>query len=828
MEINPPIPRPDGYLPMRAVPARSSAPNSPASRLAIAVRGALLCAALGSVLPLTSWAADAASITRSRAYAIPAGPLGEVLNTFAREAGITLSTTPQQTAGLQSEGLNGTYSVDQGLARLLADTPLQAEDQGDGSYVLRAAGPKDALALPATSVFALGNALGSEDGYLATHSQIATKTSKALLETSQSVSVVTREQIDDQGSKTVQQAIRYTPGIFTGQVGASNRYDYIVMRGFADNSVDNIYLDGLKAMGDSGTFSSMQIDPYFLERIDVLKGPSSVLYGRSLPGGLVALTSKKPLYEDYHQVTASVGNMQQKELGFDFSGPLDDEKRIAYRLVGLGKGADTQFDHAKEERYAIAPSLAIDFSDDTTLTLQGYLQHDPNGGYHSGVPADGALYHHNGRKIDRDFFDGEPDVDDFDRTQRMFGYQLEHRIDDVWSARQNFRYLQSDVSLAQVYSYGWTAPDSNELTRYFSGARERLEAYIIDNMAQAEFATGAARHTLLMGLDYQRRHTSVDWSSGSVAPIDAFDPVYGNSAISYYPDDNHTRRLEQTGVYAQDLIDLDNWRFSLGMRQDWVTVEDKNRSTGSKADDDWKKFTGRAGVLYLFDNGVAPYVSYSESFNPNAYSDQDGTPLEPTEGKQWELGLKYQPPGSASLYTASLFHITQENVATKEPQDNFYTSVGEIRSQGLELEAHIQATRNLKLLGSYTYTDITYTKSLDGNQGHTPNQAPKHMASIWADYAFDAGPLDGLSIGGGARYVGETWADKENTLRVPDYTLVDARIGYDLGKLGMKGLDVSLNANNLLDKDYVASCYNLDYCYFGEKRNVTATVNYQF
>ncbi|KAF1061134.1 MAG: Ferrichrome outer membrane transporter/phage receptor [Pseudomonas citronellolis] len=286
---------------MRAVPAPLFAPLRASSphRLASAVRGALLCAAFAGGLPAMAWAADAASITSSRAYAIPAGPLGDALNSFAREAGITLSATPEQTRDLQSAGLNGTYSVEQGLARLLADTPLQAESQGNGTYILRTVTtPGDALAMPATNVFALGNALGSEDGYLATHSQIATKTSKALLETSQSVSVITREQIDDTASHTVQQAMRYTPGIFTGQVGASNRYDYVVMRGFADNSVDNIYLDGLKSMGDSGTFSSMQVDPYFLERIDVLKGPSSVLYGRSLPGGLVALTSKKPLYED--------------------------------------------------------------------------------------------------------------------------------------------------------------------------------------------------------------------------------------------------------------------------------------------------------------------------------------------------------------------------------------------------------------------------------------------------------------------------------------------------------------------------------------------------
>ncbi|OWJ97106.1 TonB-dependent siderophore receptor [Pseudomonas sp. A46] len=800
-----------------------------ASRLALAVRGALISAALAApLLPAAGWADQAAEVA-SRSYAIPAGPLGDALNRFAREAGINLAATPTQVRGLRSPGLSGNHGVEAGLARLLEGSGLQAEDLGNGSFVVREVSSGAALEVPSTQVFALGNALGSADGYLATHSQIATKTSKALLETSQSVSVVTREQIDDQGSKTVQQAMRYTPGIFTGQVGASNRYDYIVMRGFADNSVDNVYLDGLKTMGDSGTFSSLQVDPYFLERIDVLKGPSSVLYGRSLPGGLVALTSKKPLYEDYHQVQATLGNLDQKGLGFDFSGPLDEEKRIAYRLVGLGKGGDTQFDHTREERYAIAPTLAIDFSDDTTLTLLGYLQHDPNGGYHSGVPADGSLYPHNGRRIDRDFFDGEPALDDFDRTQRMVGYQLEHRFDDVWSARQNLRYLSAQVDLSQVYGYQWTGAGSNALNRYFSGASEDLDAYILDNMVQAEFDWGPARHTLLTGLDYQKRKAKVDWTSASVSPLDAFDPVYGNATLGPLYEDNHTRRLEQTGLYLQDLVDLDRWRFSLGLRQDWVDVSDQNRSTGGRSEGDWSRFTGRAGVLYLFDNGVAPYISYSESFNPNAYSDNTGKPLEPTEGKQWEAGLKFQPADSDSLYTASLFHIVQQNVASKLPQNSYYESVGEVRSQGLELEANTQLTEQLKVLASYTYTDITYSESVDkAVQGNTPNQAPRHMASIWGQYDFDAGALDGLRTGLGVRYVGKSWADKENTLHVPSYTLVDALIGYDLGKLGLKGMDLSLNANNLLDEDYVASCYSLDFCYFGEQRNLTATLGYQF
>ncbi|WP_338806519.1 TonB-dependent siderophore receptor [Pseudomonas chlororaphis] len=819
----------------------------PALGLRHAVRVALLSSALGvAALPCLAQAAETGAASLSHSYNIPGGALSDVLNRFAREAGITLSMTPAQLQGRQSAGLKGEYSTDQALGQLLNGSGLEALSQDGSSYVLRALPETGALALPTTDIkgFALGNALGSMEGYNATHSQIATKTSTALLETSQSVSVVTREQMDDQGSQTVSQTMRYTPGVLTNPYGATHRYDYVAMRGFNDGSVDNIYLDGLKSMGDSGTYSTMQVDPYFLERVDILKGPSSVLYGRSSPGGLVALTSKKPLFEPYHQIQATVGTQGQRGMGFDFSGPVDDDKRIAYRLTGLADRSDTQFDHNKEKRYALAPTLSIDFTDDTSLTLQAYLQHDPDGGYHSGMPADGALHQRNGQRISENFFEGEPGIDRYERDQQSFGYQFEHRFNDVFTARQNFRYLDSKVKLDQVYGYGWTTPTSNELNRYYTGGDEKLHAFIVDNMLQAEFLTGATKHTVLMGADYQRRKTVVDWTSGSVAPINAFDPVYGNSAITYYDPLSYLRRLEQTGIYLQDLIEMDKWRFSLGLRQDWVETSDENRLAeasrplGTEINDKRTKLTGRAGALYLFDNGLAPYISYSESFNPNSYADSAGNPLAPTDGTQWELGLKYQPLGTDDLYTASLFRIDQENLATKLPQENFYRAVGAVRSQGLELEAHLQLNDNLKVLGSYTFTDIEYSKSMIStlstatdiieNKGNSPTQAPRHMASLWADYKFGSGSLDGLRLGGGVRYVGYSWADAENTMKVPSYTLFDASIGYDLGKVGLKGVDVRLNANNLTNESYIASCASLSFCYMGEERNVAATVSYQF
>ncbi len=811
------------------------------------LRATLLSTAIAlAALPFAAHAAQpVATQAASRTFNIPAGALGDALNQFARQAGITLASTPDQTQGKQSAGLQGSYSVEQGLHALLAGSGLQASS-GDGSSFILQAAQDQAMTLPSTDIrgFTLGNALGSTDGYNATHSQIATKTSTPLLETSQSVSVVTRQQMDDQGAQTVAQTMRYTPGVLTNPYGATHRYDYVAMRGFNDGSVDNIYIDGLKSMGDSGTYSTMQIDPYFLERVDILKGPSSVLYGRSSPGGLVALTTKKPLYEDYHEIQATVGTQGQHGVGFDFSGPLDDEKHIAYRVTGLTHQADTQFDHNEEKRYAIAPTLSIDFDEDTSLTLQAYLQHDPEGGYHGGLPADGLLTQHNGQRISEHFFEGEPGVDHYSRDQQSFGYQFEHRFNDVFTARQNFRYLDSKVDLDQVYAYGWVSPSSNELNRYYSGASEKLHSFIIDNMLQADYYTGAAKHTTLLGVDYQRRKTVVDWTSGSLAAIDAFNPVYGNSAISYYSPTSYLRRLQQTGVYLQDLIELDKWRISLGVRQDWVKTSDENRIAetgrpeGTVISDQRSKLTTRAGVLYLFDNGIAPYISYSESFNPNSYSDAAGNPLPPTDGTQWEAGLKYQPPGSENLYTASVFRIDQENLATKLPQENFYRAIGAVRSQGVELEAHMQLTDNLKLLGSYTFTDLKYSKSMIStlstadnvieNKGNSPTQAPRQMASLWADYKFDSSVLDGLRVGAGVRYVGYSWADAENTTKVPAYTLYDASVGYDLGKIGLKGLDLRVNANNLTNEKYVATCASLNFCYVGEERNVAATLSYKF
>ena len=828
---------------------RSSAlPLRRSSTLPQAIRAAMLCLPLTTVAIAPVVLAQTVEQQAARSYDIPAGSLSTALSRFAGEAGVMLSVDGRLVDNRQTEGLRGQYGVEDGFDTLLRGSGLQVVRDDRGAYSLApapSAEQADAVELKPMVVegFALGNALGEMDGYNATHSSVATKTSMPLVETSQTVSVVTRQQIEDQGSRSVAQAVRYTPGLMSTPYGATTRYDYVAMRGITDGSVDNLYLDGQKLLGDSGTYSSLQVDPYFIERIDILKGPSSVLYGRSLPGGLVAMTTKKPQHEASRQIQLSYGSDDYKQIGFDLTGPLDDE-RIAYRLVGVAKDADNQVDGIEEKRYALMPSLSIDFSQDTRLTLQAMLQHDPESGYHGGLPADGTVTSHNGQRISRSFFEGDESYEKFERDQQMVGYQLEHRFNDVVSARQNFQYLDSTVESGQVYQYGYATGD--ELVRYYTGADEVLHAWTLDNQLQFLFDTGALSHTLVTGLDYQRRKAKVDYSAATgVGSINPYTGVANPGSLAFYHQYDEARELEQTGLYVQDLVSLGNWRLSLGARQDWVDVAfDQTESMYGDQSDQSKleQFTGRVGVLYAFENGLSPYLSYSESFNPNAtgaYNYDAGTGayditlLDPTEGEQVEVGLKYQPLGTDDLYTISLFDLKQSNLSSKDSNENFFRSVGEITSRGVELEARFAPMDNLNVLASYTYMDVEYSKDFIGaagvnNRGNTPNAVARNMASLWSDYTLATGPLSGLRIGGGARYFGESWADAENTLRIPSYTLYDAMLGYDLARVGMDGLGVQLNLNNLTDEKYVAACNSLNQCYYGAGRNLMATLTYDF
>jgi len=654
----------------------------------------------------------------------------------------------------------------------------------------------------------------------------ATKLETPDIETPQAVSIVTRQQYEEQGATSVRQAVSYTPGVYSNQIGASNRFDYIVLRGFSDGSLDNIYLDGLKMMGDTNSHSSLVVDPWFLDSIEVVRGPASVLYGRSSPGGIVALTSRKASFDAGGEVKLFAGNNHQRGAAFDVTGPVDDNDRVAVRLTGMTRYANSQFDHLQEQRYAIMPSLTWRISDRTRLEVMAYLHRDPEGGSHSGLPYEGTVTRHAGKKIANTFFEGEDDYDTYQRRENMVGYNVEHVFDSGWSVRQKLRYLRTKVLLNQVYASGWL--NESELNRGYSGSDESLSAITLDNQIDGSVDTGSINHRLLFGVDYQRRSNNVTASYGSFPALDAFQPVYGADplSISVYSREKH--KLEQTGVYLQDQMSLDRWRLTLGGRHDRVKITNVDKMNDTSDTLEKGHFSSRAALMYLFDSGFAPYVSYSTAFTPTSFADENGKLLEPMKGQQWEAGLKYQPEGAQTIYSASLFRINQKNIATKVEPTDPYRSVGEIESEGVELEAAGQLTDNLRLQAAYTYTDIRYKKSSADEQGNRAVYAPRNQASAWLSYDVKNGPLNGLTLGSGVRYVNGLTSDRQNTHTLPSYTLVDVAIGYDMTNIGLKGLSAQLNVNNLTDKRYIAACNSLTYCYFGAERNIVGSLSYSF
>ncbi|HEX5737384.1 MAG TPA: TonB-dependent siderophore receptor, partial [Hydrogenophaga sp.] len=503
-------------------------PRSPIHLPSMALALALGSTVVYSQVPGSSRAATPVQIR------IAVQPLAQALNDLAQQARLELMVQPALVAGKTAPAVSGRLTPQAALDRLLAGSGLVAAIE-NGVFVVRAAPARsDAASLPTVTVTAGAaqeTATSAGVGYVARRSASGSKTDTPIIETPQSISVVTKQQLEDQKPRSIPEALNYSPGVFTGLVGSSNRYDYVALRGFKDSSVDSTLLDGLRMLSDQGSYSSMQVDPYFLERIDVVRGPASVLHGRASPGGLVALTSATPLYQPYRRVQLTTGNRNRQEGAVDLSGPLDEDGVMALRVSGLVRSLDSQFNTVQEKRQALAASLEINPSDATRVLLQAYLQDDPEGSYHSGVPADASLNaSHNGRLISRHFFDGDPSVEKYQRKQRFLGYQLEHAFNDQWKFRQKFRNVSADTTLRQIYGYGWAS--ANELTRYYAGADESTSGSTIDNQLEGRFQTGALKHTLLTGLDYQKRRVTGRWESGSALPIDVLAPSYGAPGLT--------------------------------------------------------------------------------------------------------------------------------------------------------------------------------------------------------------------------------------------------------------------------------------------------------
>jgi iron complex outermembrane recepter protein len=680
--------------------------------------------------------------------------------------------------------------------------------------------------------------VGGTTGHVATRSAIGTKIETPLVEIPQTISVVTREEMDRRGVQDFNDIVSYSPGIraidYPGGPGAPDFW----MRGFRDFNMFGVYRDGLRAGFNN---YDTNFEPYALERMDVIKGPSSVLFGQSAPGGIVNLTTKRPTDVGIREVQAQIGSYDRYQGAFDFGGPVDEEGRWLYRVTGLGRDSGTQVDHAPDDRLYIAPAVTFRPTDDTTLTLLTSYQKLKMSGAEQSIPMVGSLYPNPLGQIGTDVYLGEPGVSDWEVENLSLGYEFEHNLNDDWTIRQNARYMHSKVDFVSAWPANWPV-ELIDGRFYPVGLQDRpknTDTYLIDTNAVGHIDTGPLSHTLLTGIDYGRYSgEETRRNSTNFSVIDIFNPSYGNTDFVFgdpWVDGKST--VEQVGLYVQDQIKYDNWILTLAGRQDWVVNKEYNYLDGTVQQANNDAFTGRVGLGYVFDNGIAPYVSYSTSFQPQSgtYAPQRGGGMfEPTEGTQYEAGVKYQPPGMNSFISASVFQITQTNVTTGDPlYTGFSTQEGEIRSRGIELEGKLDVTEELSLIAAYAFIDaeITEDNEIFGTSrvGLTPSAVPEHMASLWADYTFSSGPLEGLGLGAGARYIGTSF-NSANTVKVPSYTLYDAAIRYDLGALrpDLEGATLALNVNNLTDEKYVTPGFYDNTVFYGKRRQILGTLTYRW
>nr|WP_283950053.1 TonB-dependent siderophore receptor [Agrobacterium tumefaciens] len=725
------------------------------------------------------------------------------------------------------------------LAKLVDGTGVSAKITGPSTAALidiEASGSSttEVGATVLDTIVIQGNAetaVSPVDGYVATVSGTGTKTDAKLIETPQSISVIGRKQLTDQNAQSVRDALTYTPSFAANMSGQfSPGYDTYMLRGYSNTSA---YLDGM--------LSNAWQEPYGLERIEVLRGPASVLYGQNNPGGLVNTVSKRPNAEPIHEVGLMTSSHGGIEGFFDFNGKLDKDGHLLYRLTGLGKNFGTQFDNgSRYQRAYIAPAVTWQPDADTSLTVLAKYQYDPRLLTASTVPYQGTITSRSdGHYFSNDWYASDPSYDkgSYRRTYQI-GYDFDHRFNDVWSIHQALRYEETETD--RKYLTASTSATSSQWNRTAQHIYEKINTFTVDTNAQAKFDTGPLQHTAIFGIDY-RGMKDADKSgstSSGVPSINIYDPAYD---IYSGPAPSYTSGTEQnswqTGLYAQDQIKWDRWTLLFGGRYDWYESKTYNSFNNNALTDemDQHAFTKRIGLVYEFDNGIAPYISYSTSFQPQSGTSspaRGSEPFKPTTGESYEAGIKYQPSFMDAMFTVAVYDTTKQNVTTTDPDNTSYNvQTGEIRTRGFELSGTANITDNLRLTAAYSYIDAEVTKTNTATQlGKSPYAVPRNQASAWVDYTFDSGALDGLGLGGGMRYVGKSPGDGANTFWVPSATLFDAAIRYDFGKKfpDLKGLQLSVNATNLFDKEYVAACYATTFCYYGSGRTVYGTLSYKW
>ncbi|OAT39318.1 ferrichrome-iron receptor [Proteus myxofaciens ATCC 19692] len=651
----------------------------------------------------------------------------------------------------------------------------------------------------------------------------ALKVDTSLQETPKSVSIVTQKDLETHAPQKLDEALRYTSGVVSQPYGADNDTDWLRVRGFEAAT----YLDNSRLFRDG--YYTWLLEPYGFEQIEVVKGSSAVLFGESTPGGAINIVQKKPTFNSKNEVFLEAGNNDQRGVGFDLSTGKIEDSRVRYRLVGLMKKSDGELSHTDNKRIYLAPSMAINLTDDTMLTFMASYLHDDGTPTNPFFTAAGTIISSPFGKIKPSTNLGEPDYDKYKRTQISVGYLLDHNINDVWRFSQRLNYGYNDLTLRSVYAFPNADITQTELNRGVVFRDGKNQSITFDNNVVGEWDTDNFEHTLLAGVELQHHRTKGDEQDNySFSTINPWNPIYGR----YTPLDsanNINRTIDKTqySLYSQYQTKFDSrWIGVAGIRQDWVKTENKTHQQHVEKSRTDSEFSLNTGLMYLADNGLSPYVNYSQSFEVMSTIDPATQDLyKPLKGDQIEAGIKYTPDFIDGFFNIAWFDITQKNALVANPDTFVSTQTGKVTSKGIELSSEVQLTERIALKGNYTYTDM----KTDNTGGRGKQQAaliPKNMASVWGSYTLPITATQDITLGTGVRYIGKSKDNPANPagkdLTVASATLWDMAATYNIDKQWQ----LQLNVNNILDKEYLSGCDY--YCYYGQSRSVLLNAKYRW
>ncbi|NML76673.1 TonB-dependent siderophore receptor [Rhizobium sp. S-51] len=667
------------------------------------------------------------------------------------------------------------HAVLLGCTAIVALAPLslraQQLDDADESTVLET-----------ITVQGAGSADDDAKSIVATKTTSGSKIATEILDTPASVSVITAKEIQQRGAQSVEDVLDYTAGITTDFYGSDDRYDYFKIRGFDAYT----YRDGL-ALG--APFGGIREEPYAFERVEVLKGANSTVFGVSDPGGSVNYATKLPKSERFGEAYVSGGSYSHAEVGFDFGDNITEDDTLSYRLTGKLQNAEKEYDYSEDDEKFFMGGLTWRPTDATSLSIvYDHLDKDsvPGGG---GLPV--------GYDLDRSVFLGEPAYN-YDTTARdTVSVMLDHDFGSGLTFNANARYSKSETGFGYAYVYEPVDNGDTIANRYFFGNDSSDEDFIVDAHLQYDTSFETVDSQTLAGVGYNTHSGDADLFWAAAPGIDWTNPVYTGAPTYAAPYSSTSSEQNTKALYVQqNLTFSEKLIATVGLRNDWLDLQEDNKLTGTSKEGDFSEFTKRLGLTYRLTEQFATYASYAESVAPPSIG------VEPERGTQYEVGIKYQPEEFPALFTAAVYDLTKDNITRTNPATSLPETIGEVRVRGVDLEAKAELTNNLSLTAAYSYMMSEIVENgTSGNEGNEMSFVPNNVASVWLNYALEGnGSRGDMTFGLGARYQSAYYFDNANTQSTDGSIVFDASFSYKI----QENTTLQVNASNLFDEKHVA------------------------